>query len=307
MRGHYEVSTVRNSQRNDRRLVVITGMSGAGKTVAIQSFEDMGYFCVDNLPSTLLPKFLELMEGADSEFRKVAVVMDLRGGTFFGQLPSILNELKKANRIQVQILFLDAHNETLVRRYKETRRAHPLAPNELPLTGIELERRALADLKEMAKYIFVTSNMKPQELREKITIQFAQDQQRSFQILMMSFGYKHGIPIDSDLVFDVRFIPNPFYIEELRPLTGLDVSVSSYVKKWKETTGFMERCVGLLDFVVPHYQSEGKAQLVIAIGCTGGQHRSVTIAEMLHKHFLNTHKVSVFHRDIHKKKLQLHD
>ncbi len=289
------------------QLVIITGMSGAGKTVAIQSFEDLGYFCVDNLPPTLLPKFLDIMETSTSIYNKVAVVMDLRGRDFFEQLLNVIEDLKASERVALQILFLDADDEALVKRYKETRRAHPLAPNDLPMKGIMQERKLLSHLKNMAKYVFTTTQLKPKELREKISLQFATGDQQRFQVLIISFGYKHGIPIDSDLVFDVRFLPNPFYDEELRSQTGLDEPVSTYVKKWSEYDQFIDKFVSLLDFIVPQYQNEGKAQLVIAIGCTGGQHRSVTIAEELQKHFTPNYTCHVSHRDIQKKKLSLHE
>lgn len=289
------------------QLVIITGMSGAGKTVAIQSFEDIGYFCVDNLPPTLLPKFLEIMEASKNSYRNVAVVMDLRGREFFDQLPNVIEGMHKSNQIKLQILFLDADDETLVKRYKETRRNHPLAPHDLLLTGIEQERKLLSNIKEMAKHILVTSSLKPKQLREKIEENFALDKEKSFQVIITSFGYKHGIPIESDLVFDVRFLPNPFYIEELRPQTGLDLSVSTYVMESAEAVKFLEHLIQFLDFVVPHYKREGKAQLVIAIGCTGGQHRSVTIAEALHKHFQKKYTSNITHRDIDKKKLVLHE
>jgi len=287
---------------NDSQVVIITGMSGAGKTVAIQSFEDLGFFCVDNLPPTLLPKFLELMKESGNKMNKVALVMDLRGREFFDDLFKALDDLVESSWATPQILFLEADDESLVRRYKETRRKHPLAGMGLPLEGIQNERALLADLKGRAQMIYNTSLMKPRELREKILTEFSSNKKATFTVNVMSFGFKHGIPIDADLVFDVRFLPNPHYIDRMRPLTGLDADVSSYVLKWNETHKFLEKVTDLLAFMLPHYKREGKAQLVIAIGCTGGQHRSVALAEYIGNHFKNDYHTRISHRDIQKRK-----
>lgn len=287
---------------NDSQVVIITGMSGAGKTVAIQSFEDLGFFCVDNLPPTLLPKFLELMKESGNKMNKVALVMDLRGREFFDDLFKALDDLVESSWATPQILFLEADDEALVRRYKETRRKHPLAGTGLPLEGIQNERALLADLKGRAQMIYNTSLMKPRELREKILTEFSSNKKATFTVNVMSFGFKHGIPIDADLVFDVRFLPNPHYIDRMRPLTGLDSEVSSYVLKWNETHKFLEKVTDLLTFMLPHYKREGKAQLVIAIGCTGGQHRSVALAETIGHHFEKDYHTRISHRDIQKRK-----
>ncbi|CAM3478032.1 RNase adapter RapZ [Cytobacillus oceanisediminis] len=287
---------------NDTQMVIITGMSGAGKTVAIQSFEDLGFFCVDNLPPTLLPKFLELMKESGNKMNKVALVMDLRGREFFDHLFKALDELSETSWVTPQILFLDADDSTLVRRYKETRRSHPLAPSGLPLEGIKLERELLEELKGRAQLIYNTSQMKPRELREKILTEFSLNRKTIFTVNVMSFGFKHGIPIDADLVFDVRFLPNPHYIEHMRPKTGLDEEVSSYVLKWTETSKFLEKVTELLSFMLPHYKREGKAQLVVAIGCTGGQHRSVALAEYIANHFKKDYHTAITHRDIERRK-----
>jgi RNase adapter protein RapZ len=292
---------------SDTKLVIITGMSGAGKTVAVQSFEDLGYFCVDNLPPTLLPKFLELMKESGNKMNKVALVMDLRGRDFFDHLFKALDDLAETSWMTPQILFLDADDSTLVRRYKETRRTHPLAPSGLPLDGIKMERKLLEELKGRAQIIYNTSEMKPRELREKILTEFSSNKQPVFTVNVVSFGFKHGLPIDADLVFDVRFLPNPHYIEHMRPKTGLDQDVSSYVLKWNETQKFLEKVTELLSFMLPHYKREGKAQLVIAIGCTGGQHRSVALAEFLGNHFKNDYHTQVTHRDIEKRKEKAND
>jgi RNase adapter protein RapZ len=287
---------------SDVQLVIITGMSGAGKTVAIQSFEDLGFFCVDNLPPTLLPKFLELMKDSGSKMNKVAIVMDLRGREFFDHLFKALDDLAETSWVTPQILFLDAEDSVLVRRYKETRRSHPLAPSGLPLEGIRQERKLLEELKGRAQLIFNTSHMKPRELREKILTQFSVNKRSIFTVNVMSFGFKHGLPIDADLVFDVRFLPNPHYIEHMRPKTGLDAEVYEYVMKWNETQKFLEKTIDLLTFMLPHYKREGKSQLVIAIGCTGGQHRSVALTEYIGKYFENDYHTRITHRDIEKRK-----
>ncbi|WP_226671587.1 RNase adapter RapZ [Metabacillus litoralis] len=283
-------------------MVIITGMSGAGKTVAIQSFEDLGYFCVDNLPPTLLPKFLELMKESGSKMNKVALVMDLRGREFFDSLFQALDDLSEKAWLTPHILFLDAKDAALVTRYKETRRSHPLASKGLPLEGIGLERELLEELKGRAQLIFDTSDLKPRELREKILKQFSSSVEHTFTVNVTSFGFKYGVPIDADLVFDVRFLPNPHYIDHMRPKTGLQEEVSSYVLKWSETQKFLEKLLDLLSFMLPYYKREGKSQLVVAIGCTGGQHRSVTLAEYIAKHYQNDYHTQVSHRDIEKRK-----
>ncbi len=287
---------------SDLQLVIITGMSGAGKTVAIQSFEDLGFFCVDNLPPTLLPKFLELMKESGNKMNKVALVMDLRGREFFDSLFEALDNMSETTWVMPQILFLDAKDSVLVTRYKETRRSHPLAPSGLPLEGISMERELLEELKGRAQLIYETSDLKPRELREKILTQFASHASPVFTVNVMSFGFKYGVPIDADLVFDVRFLPNPHYIDHMRPKTGLEEEVSSYVLKWSETQKFVEKVLDLLTFMLPQYKREGKSQLVIAIGCTGGQHRSVTLAEHIGHHFEKDYKTHISHRDIEKRK-----
>ncbi|MED4850950.1 RNase adapter RapZ [Caldifermentibacillus hisashii] len=299
------VRTVENS--NELQIVIITGMSGAGKTVAIQSFEDLGFFCVDNLPPSLLPKFLELMRESKNKMNKVALVMDLRGREFFEQLIHVLDELQHYSWLTPHILFLDADDATLVRRYKETRRFHPLAKSGLPLDGIRNERQLLEELKARAQTIINTSELKPKELREKITEKFTNSRQNLFTVNVISFGFKHGIPIDADLVFDVRFLPNPFYIEQLRPKTGLDQDVYEYVMKWTDTSKFLEKISDLLSFMLPLYKREGKSQLVIAIGCTGGQHRSVAIAKYLGEKLGKDYQVQVSHREIANERIQKHE
>ncbi|MGM9987733.1 MAG: RNase adapter RapZ [Bacillaceae bacterium] len=290
------------TKHDETRMIIITGMSGAGKTVVIQSLEDVGYFCVDNLPPALLPKFMELMKQTINPMNKVAIVMDLRGREFFDQLMVTLDEMGQDEWIHPQIVFLDAKDNTLVTRYKETRRSHPLAPMDPPLKGIQLERELLQDLKARAHIVIDTTELKPKQLREKIMQQFSMNNTASFSVNIFSFGFKYGIPLDADLVFDVRFLPNPFYIEHMRPMTGLDEEVSSYVLKFNETHKFLEKLIDLIAFMLPQYRHEGKSQLIIAIGCTGGQHRSVTLTEYLGKYFSKEYQVHVSHRDIDKRK-----
>lgn len=278
-------------------LVIITGMSGAGKTVAVQSLEDLGFFCVDNLPSQLIPKFLELIDQSDGKVGRVALVIDLRGREFFDSLIESLDALAKHPKIHYQILFLDASDQTLVRRYKETRRRHPLASKDALLGGIERERKLLEELKGRAHQVIDTTHLRPAELKEKIVARFSREGERRFTVTFMSFGFKYGVPIDADLMFDVRFLPNPHYVESLRPLTGKEREVSDYVMKWAETKQLLDKLVDLLTFLFPYYHREGKTQLVVAIGCTGGKHRSVAIAEYLHNRFKGHVDSRVNHRD----------
>lgn len=287
-----------DNRQEETELIIITGMSGAGKTVAIQSFEDLGFFTIDNLPPALLPTFIKLMRDSGKSMKRVAVVMDLRGGDFFDSLVESIDHLSQEPNVSITILFLDAENQTLVSRYKETRRSHPLSPGGLVLGGIKKERDMLSDLQGRAQFKYNTSNMSPRELKEKIIADFSSKTSNVFTVNVMSFGFKHGMPIDADLVFDVRFLPNPYYIEELNPLSGLDERVSSYVLKWQETQTLIEKLTDLLQFMIPQYKNEGKAQLVIAFGCTGGQHRSVTLAEYYGKLLAENNKVIITHRDV---------
>src|SRR5699024_1919839 len=290
------------NNEQETKLVIITGMSGAGKTGAVQSFEDLGYYCVDNLPPALLPKFLELMKDSHNNIKNVALVMDLRGREFFDSLFEALDLLGEEDWLNEHILFLDAKDEALVTRYKKTRRTHTLAAEGLPLNGIRQERKILDELRGRAQRIIDTTNLKPRELREKILKAYTEDQQDIFSVQMVSFGYKYGIPIDADLLFDVRFLPNPHYVSHMQPLTGLNSEVSSYVFKWSDTQKFNEKVLDLLQFMLPQYKKEGKSQLVIGIGCTGGQHRSVAIAEYFAKQLSTQYITHVSHRDIDKRK-----
>lgn len=283
------------------QLVIITGMSGAGKTVAIQSFEDMGYFCIDNMPPNLIPKFLELIKES-GKVTKMALVVDLRSRSFFEEIQNMLVEIENTDFIDTSILFLDASDEELVARYKETRRTHPMAMNGLVTEGIRKERAILNDLKMQASVIIDTTTLTPRQLREKINQTFKTKGDQGFRIEFVSFGFKYGLPIDSDIVMDVRFLPNPHYIPELRPLTGKDQPVYDYVMSFDETELFYNKFLDLLQTVLPGYIKEGKSSLTIAIGCTGGQHRSVALTERLSGALKENYKVNVTHRDKDKRK-----
>jgi len=284
------------------QLVVITGMSGAGKTVAIQSFEDLGYFCIDNLPPSLIEKFLNLLRDSTADIKKIALVMDLRGREFFDSMFDALDQLAQEDWLQEQIIFLDADNETLLRRYKETRRSHPLANGQLTLAGIKKERQLLSKLHDRVKKTIDTTRLSPKQLREKIVNLYSTTDEQVFSVHFVSFGFKYGVLLDADLMFDVRFLPNPHYIDHLRPLTGLNPDVSDYVMKWPETEKFYEKLIDFLQFLLPQYREEGKSQLVVAIGCTGGQHRSVALTERLAKHLSKQYVTHATHRDIEKRK-----
>ncbi|ENZ5625601.1 RNase adapter RapZ [Enterococcus hirae] len=283
------------------QLVIITGMSGAGKTVAIQSFEDMGYFCIDNMPPNLIPKFWELIKES-GKVTKMALVVDLRSRSFFEEIQNMLVEIENTDFIDTSILFLDASDEELVARYKETRRTHPMAMNGLVTEGIRKERAILNDLKMQASVIIDTTTLTPRQLREKINQTFKTKGDQGFRIEFVSFGFKYGLPIDSDIVMDVRFLPNPHYIPELRPLTGKDQQVYDYVMSFDETELFYNKFLDLLQTVLPGYIKEGKSSLTIAIGCTGGQHRSVALTERLSGALKENYKVNVTHRDKDKRK-----
>ncbi|MEI5993078.1 RNase adapter RapZ [Candidatus Enterococcus mansonii] len=283
------------------QLVIITGMSGAGKTVAIQSFEDMGYFCIDNMPPSLIPKFWELIKES-GKVTKIALVIDLRSRTFFREIQDMLVELENTKLIDTTIMFLDATDEELVSRYKETRRAHPLAMDGLITEGIRKERAILEEIKGDAQVVIDTTELSPRQLRETINEQFKSRDTHEFRIELISFGFKYGLPIDADIVMDVRFLPNPHYIPELRPLTGQDASVYDYVMSFPETEAFYTRFIDLLKNVLPGYEKEGKSSVTIAIGCTGGQHRSVALTERVGKELGQEYHVNITHRDKGKRK-----
>ena len=282
------------------KFLIVTGVSGAGKTTVLKFLEDINYFCADNLPPALLLKFAELFKQG-SEIEKVALGIDIRGERLFEDFFNGLDQLKE-NGYDYDILFLDASNETLVNRFKETRRSHPLSKTGSIEEGIQKERDALKDVRKKSTHIVDTSNLLTRELKEKINSMFVLNEEfDNLIITVSSFGFKYGIPKDSDLVFDVRFLPNPFYISELKELTGDDKEVSDYVMSFEESRVFLDKLVDMVSFLIPHYIKEGRNRLVISIGCTGGRHRSVTLANELDK-VLKERKYSVRlkHHDIDK-------
>ena len=280
--------------------VIISGLSGAGKSRAASAMEDMGFFCVDNLPAPLIPKFAELGMGGNGEYDRVVLVTDIRGGTNFEGLFQALDSLK-AMKCEYRILFMDATDATIIKRYKETRRSHPLAEECASLAqAIELERKMLAPLREKADYIVDSSNLTLGKLRGKLRELFARGGETGdMEVRVTSFGFKHGILMEADLVFDVRFLPNPYYVPELRPLTGLDEGVRDYVFAAEQSREFLQRLTDFVAYLLPRYKEEGKTSLVIAVGCTGGHHRSVAVAHALAETFRQQNwPVTESHRDI---------
>ncbi len=283
------------------KLVIVTGMSGAGKTVALKMLEDIGFYCVDNLPISLVDKFVQLVSGG-TDIKKTALGLDIRSGEELGNLDEILENWRGSD-VDVQVLFLDANDAVLIKRYKETRRTHPLAGAGRLENGIEKEREKLAFLKKEADYIIDTSMLLTRELRKELEKIFLQDARyKNMYVTVLSFGFKYGIPEDADLVFDVRFLPNPYYDEHLRPLTGQVQAVRDYVMQGGTAEIFLKKLYDMIDFLLPNYINEGKNQLVIAVGCTGGKHRSVTVARALYEHLeaAGEYGIRIDHRDIDK-------
>ena len=287
------------------RFVIITGMSGSGKSNAIKNFEDIGYYCIDNMPPKLFTKFAQLCSQLEGGITKVAFAVDTRSGKMFRELCSCIDEFEKEIG-KLEILFLDCDSQRLVKRYKESRRQHPLSDAGTILDGIKKERVLLEDVRRRANYIVDTSNMKLPQLKEYINTVFAADTdtKKRMTVNVLSFGFKYGIPMDADLVMDVRFLPNPFYIPELKEKTGLDSEVSDYVMSFDVAQQFADKLRDMFDFLMPQYVSEGKSNIVIAIGCTGGKHRSVTLANELTKHLTDCgYNTFVNHRDINKDRI----
>lgn len=283
------------------RFVIVTGMSGAGKSTALNTLEDMGYFCVDNLPIQLIMRFAEIAYGEDTDINDVAIGVDIRSGVYLEQLSACLAELK-ASQYNYEILFLDSNDDVLIKRYKETRRNHPLARNGRIEDGIKQERSQIAFLRKEADYIIDTTSLLTRELKAELDKIFIENAEyNNFIVSVVSFGFKYGIPTDSDLVFDVRFLPNPYYDLELRPLTGNDEAIQNFVMQFDEAKDFLNRIVDLLEFLIPNYIKEGKNGLVVAIGCTGGKHRSVTLANGVCKELQALpYSVRIEHRDVKK-------
>lgn len=288
------------------RFVILTGVSGAGKSTALKMMEDMGYYCVDNLPIPLVERFIELSDSADAELQKVAVGIDIRSGQNLDELQGVLERMKDEGR-KCEILFLESEDAVLVKRYKETRRSHPLANGERVDKGIIREREKLGFLKENADYIIDTSRLLTRELKAELEKIFVNRQTyKNLFVTVLSFGFKYGIPADSDLVFDVRFLPNPYYVEGLRSKNGNDKEIQDYVLQFPEAHEFLNKLEDMVKFLIPNYIVEGKNQLVISIGCTGGKHRSVTLANELYRRLSNNtdYGLKIEHRDIGKDALR---
>ena len=282
------------------RFVVVTGMSGSGKSTALRMLEDAGFYCVDNLPVSLIEKFVELIAAPGGEVTKVALGLDVRADQAFAGAQKVLEKLRD-NGYAFEILFMEANDRTLLKRYKETRRVHPLSPNGRIEDGIKKEREILDNIRKKSDYVIDSSNLLTRELKEELERIFLQNEEyNNLMVTILSFGFKYGIPADADLVFDVRFLPNPFYIDELKHQTGNDRAVQDYVMSFPEAGEFLVKLVDMIHFLVPNYVKEGKYQLVIGIGCTGGKHRSVTLANELYKHMKNqgNYGLKIYHRDV---------
>ncbi len=281
--------------------VIITGLSGAGKTKTVGVMEDLGYFCIDNLPPDLIFDFIKISQRTEGMLNKICAVIDVRSGNFLAALPSIIDKLKKDPRISLKLIFLEASTDSLVRRFSETRRKHPIEGGTEIQQKIEEERNRLSHTKEISDIVIDTSNYEIKNLKSKIIDILSYPEIETTQLFIVTFGYKFGIPMQADIVVDVRFIPNPFYKEELGKKNGLTEEVMDYVKSFSETQEFLDKFEGFLLFLIPHYIREGKSYLTIALGCTGGKHRSVAIGEMLSKFLVeNGYTVSVEHRDIYR-------
>lgn len=283
------------------KLIIVTGLSGAGKTQAVKAFEDIGDYCVDNMPPELMPKFAEIYHKSADVNDCAVLVCDLRGGSMFDKLSEGLDEMAELG-YEYEVLFLDASDEALIRRYKETRREHPLSSGGRIIDGIKKEREMLSEIKNKANKIIDTSTLSASQLRQKIKLMYSNDSEFGEMLVhIMSFGFKYGIPLDSDLVFDVRFLPNPFYVPELKEHTGLETCIRDYVMDSEVSHEFLKKLTDLVKYMIPQFIKEGKTQLIISVGCTGGHHRSVTIAEALYNEVKAMGKnVMVSHRDIKK-------
>jgi UPF0042 nucleotide-binding protein len=281
----------------DDRFLIITGLSGSGKTVVSRFLEDLGYYCIDNLPSKLIPNLVELWTRKEVEIEKIALVVDIREAGFSKEFPEVLKTIRKT--ISPCLIFLEASDEALVKRFSESRRPHPLAKKRPVMESVRLERKRLAEIKRMADEVIDTTSTSISQIKEDLRRKLLKKKGREMQIMVISFGYKYGIPLDSDLVFDTRFLPNPFYIDELRNKTGKSPKVREFVLKEEETKKFLSRLYSFVDFLIPRFIAEGKSNLTISTGCTGGKHRSVILAEKLKEHLkLKHHKVRVYHRDL---------
>ena len=279
-------------------IVILSGISGSGKSTGVKALEDLGYFCLDNLPPTLIPTFIELSKNSAEHITKIGIVMDIREGVFFERVPEVIEELKKKGN-SVELLFLESSDEVLVKRYKETRRKHPLSADGNILEGISKEREMLRRVKNIADHIIDTSSFNVHQLREIIQDLFGKTVPRKISLNFLSFGYKYGFPYDADLVLDVRFLPSPHFVESLKDLTGMNEEIINFVLENEDTREFIKKLVDFLEFLIPRYEKEGKSYLTVAIGCTGGKHRSVVIANEVSEMFKNF-SPNIWHRDISK-------
>ncbi len=282
------------------RFIVVTGMSGGGRSTALKMLEDMGFYCVDNLPVSLIDKFVELLSSQGGEINKVALGLDVRAGQSFEDAADVLQQIKDAGE-HLEILFMDADERSLIKRYKESRRVHPLALEGRIEDGVKKEKQILTRIRGMADYVIDTSNLLTRELKQELDRIFVENEAyNSLMVTVMSFGFKHGIPADADLVFDVRFLPNPFYIDELKQKTGNDKEVQDYVMSFQEAGAFLDKLEDMMTFLIPNYIKEGKNRLVVAIGCTGGKHRSVTLANALYHamKYKGSYGITLHHRDV---------
>ncbi len=290
---------MKKNRKRDTRFLIITGLSGSGKTVVSRFLEDLGYYCIDNLPTMLIPRFVDLWTRKEVEIEKVALVVDIRETGFTKEFPKILQAIRE--EVQPYMIFLEASDEVLFKRFSESRRPHPLASTKSVREGIALERKRLARIKNLADEVLDTSFTNLAELKEILTRQFLRKKGLSLQIVVISFGYKYGIPLDSDLVFDTRFLPNPHYIDTMRNKTGKSKKVKDYVLQAKETQSYLIRLLRFVDYLIPKFEDEGKTYLTIAMGCTGGKHRSVVLADRLKEHLKSqNYKVRTYHRDMYK-------
>ncbi|NOR21951.1 MAG: RNase adapter RapZ [Candidatus Aminicenantes bacterium] len=281
----------------DDRFLIITGLSGSGKTVVSRFLEDIGYYCIDNLPSKLIPNLVEFWTRKEVEIEKIALVVDIREVGFSKKFPEVLKTIRK--KISPRLIFLEASDEALVKRFSESRRPHPLARKRSVMESVKLERKRLAEIKRMADEVIDTTSTNISQIKEHLTRKFFKRKDRKMQIMVVSFGYKYGIPLDSDLVFDTRFLPNPFYIDELRNKTGKSPKVREFVLKEEETRKFLSKLYSFVDFLIPRFIDEGKSILTISTGCTGGKHRSVILAEKLKGHIKHkNYNVRIYHRDL---------
>jgi UPF0042 nucleotide-binding protein len=288
---------MKKEDKKDVRFLIITGLSGSGKTVVSHYLEDLGYYCIDNLPTKLIPSFVDLWTRQEVEIEKVALVVDIREAGFPVEFPGVLRSINK--KVQPYLIFLEASDEVLIKRFSETRRPHPLATKKSVREGIVLERKRLGEIRDLADEVLDTSSTNLSELKGFLTRQFVRKKGLSLQIAVVSFGYKYGIPLDSDLVFDSRFLPNPHYIDSMREKTGRSKKVKEYVLQAKETQSFLTKLLRFVDYLIPKFEEEGKSYLTIAIGCTGGKHRSVVLADRLREHLVSQkYRARTYHRDM---------